>query len=53
MRLLLAEDEKELFFILISLPDIIEFNDSEYNTCQKISREIDTIFKSQYITKTV
>lgn len=49
----LTEDEKELFFILISLPDIIEFNDSEYNTCQKISREIDTIFKSQYITKTV
>ena len=49
----LMEDEKELFFILISLPDIIEFNDSEYNTCQKISREIDTIFKSQYITKTV
>lgn len=49
----LTEDEKQLFFILISLPNIIDFNDSQYNTCQKISREIDTIYKTEYITKTV
>lgn len=49
----LTEDEKELFFILISLPSVLEFNDTEYAMCKKISREIDMIYKSEYITKTI
>ena len=49
----LTEDEKELFFILIGLPSILEFNDTEYNLCMKIAREIDMIYKTEYITKTV
>lgn len=49
----LLEDEKKLFYILISLPDIIEFNDSEYMMCLKISRFVDTIYKTNAFTKLV
>ena len=48
-----TEDEKQLFLVLISLPSIIKFDDTEYNMCRKISREIDTLYKSEYITKKV
>ena len=48
-----TEDEKQLFLVLISLPSIIKFDDTEYNMCSKISREIDTLYKSEYITKKV
>jgi len=47
----LAEDEKELLFILILLPEKIEFNAPEYEMCKRISREIDTIYKTISITK--
>lgn len=49
----LLSDEKQLFYILISLPDIIDFKDTEYNNCQKISDQIDTIYKSAKITKSI
>lgn len=49
----LTEDEKELLFILISLPDRIEFTGSEYEMCMKISREIDMIYKTNSLTKKV
>lgn len=48
----LMEDEKELFFILILLPSALEFDDSEYEMCRKIAREIDTIYKTLELTKT-
>ncbi len=48
----LMQDERELFFILISLPGIIEFNDTEFKQCQKISQEIDIIYKTERLTKT-
>ena len=32
-----------LFFVLISLPDKIEFNDTELNMCMKISKKIDSL----------
>ena len=28
------------------MPDKIEFNDTEYNMCKKISNEIDRLYKS-------
>ena len=43
----LKEEEKLLFFILISLPEKIDFNDTEYNKCVIISKEIDRLFKSE------
>lgn len=43
----LLEEERKLLFILISLPDKIEFNDSEYEMCKKISKQIDTIYKTE------
>ena len=49
----LTTDEKELFFALISLPNIIEFNDTEYKMCAKISREIDTLYKTSDFIKKV
>lgn len=49
----LTLDEKELFIVLISLPSIIEFNDSEYKMCMKISKEIDTLYKTKKLIETV
>ena len=45
----LLEEERKLLFILITLPDKIEFNDSEYRMCKKISRQIDTIYKTELL----
>lgn len=42
----LKKYELELFFILITMPSKIEFNDTEYNMCIKISNEIDKLYKS-------
>ena len=38
--------EIDLFFILINMPNKIEFNDTEFNMCIKISNEIDRLYKS-------
>lgn len=43
----LLEEERLLLFILISLPDKIEFNDSEYEMCKTISKRIDIIYKTE------
>jgi len=42
----LKKYELELFFILITMPSKIEFDDTEYNMCVKISNEIDRLYKS-------
>ena len=47
----LKEEEKELLFILISMPNIIELTGSEYDKCMRISKEIDTIYKTNNLTK--
>jgi len=46
----LMEEEKKLLFVLISMPNLIEFNDTEYNMCVKISKEIDILYKAQSLT---
>ena len=43
----LMEDERKLFFILISLPDKIEFNKSEYENTKYISEKIDLLYKTE------
>ena len=45
----LYDDERKLFFILISMPNIIEFDKSEYETTLLISQEIDMIYKTEKI----
>lgn len=40
----LLEDEKSLFYILISIPDKIEFTDNIYNDCIKIEKMLDYLY---------
>ena len=42
----LKKYELELLFILITMPSKIEFNDTEFNMCVKISNEIDKLYRS-------
>ena len=43
----LTQDEKELFFILISQPDLINLKASEYENCYHISKMLDKIYKTE------
>ena len=45
----LLQEERLLLFILISLPDKIEFNQNEYEMCKIISKQIDLIYKTEKI----
>ena len=45
----LLEEERQLLFILMSLPDRIEFIDKEYDCCLKVTRMIDYIYKTESI----
>lgn len=42
----LLEEERKLLFVLISLPDKIEFNDTEYEMCKKVSNMLDCLYKT-------
>jgi len=42
----LLKEEKMLLFILISLPDKINFDDNEYNRCVRISKILDSLYKA-------
>ena len=43
----LTKDEKELFYILICTPDVIDLKGNEYDKCKKISRTINKIYRSE------
>lgn len=43
----LREEERLLLFILLSLPEKIEFNGTEYKQCENISSEIDKLWKTE------
>lgn len=45
----LSEEEKQLFFILISMPDKLEWENSIYQNCKKVSRLIDSLYVSEKI----
>ena len=46
----LTKDEKELLYILISMPDIINYNEEEHEMCKKISAMLDKMYKTKKIT---
>ncbi len=43
----LKKDERELFFIMISMPEIIQINGTEYEKCKNISKMLDKIYKTE------
>lgn len=43
----LQEDERKLFFILIALPNKLEFNKTEYEMTGEISKEMDILYKTE------
>lgn len=47
----LSDDEKKLFFILISLPPKIEFDRTEIKDCANVRNAIDYIFKSEELVR--
>lgn len=47
----LKDYERDLLFILITMPKKIEFDDSEYNMCIKITDEIDRLNKAHLFIK--
>lgn len=45
----LLEEERLLLFILLALPDKIEWNDLEYVMCQRVSNMIDMMYKTEML----
>ena len=43
----LLPEEKELFFVLISIPEKLEFNNSEYNMCINVNKFYDYLLTSE------
>lgn len=43
----LQEDERKLFFILIALPDKLDFDKTEYEMTGEISKEMDILYKTE------
>lgn len=43
----LLPEEKELFFVLISIPEKLEFNNSEYNMCINVQKFYDYLLTSE------
>lgn len=51
-RYILLEEERILLFVLIALPEKLEFNDTQYNMCIKSSRFFDYLYKSEKLITT-
>lgn len=47
----LTEDEKKLFFILISIPPEIEFSNVEFNDCKSVREALDYIFVTEELVR--
>lgn len=45
----LLQEERILLFILIALPDKIEFSGTEFQLCQMIGHMIDTVYKTEIL----
>ena len=45
----LKEEEKILFFTLISIPNMIILNENEIDNCKKLKKMIDTLYKSEML----
>lgn len=47
----LTEDEKKLFFILISIPKDIQFSGVEFNDCKNVRESLDYIFVTEELVR--
>ena len=47
----LLEEEQNLLFVLISIPERIEFDENEINTCSKIRKMLDYLYKAEILIK--
>lgn len=47
----LSEDEKKLFFILISLPKKIEFTEQEFKDCEWVRKTLDYVFITEELVR--
>lgn len=47
----LSEDEKKLFFIIISIPPKIEFKGTEFNNCKEVRVALDYLFKTEMLVE--
>ncbi len=47
----LSEDEKKLFFILISIPKKIEISPSEFQTCKNVREALDYLFITEELVR--
>jgi hypothetical protein len=45
----LLPEEKKLLFILMALPDKIEFGKNEYDNCLAVNKMIDFVYKTEMI----
>ena len=45
----LQTEEKKLLFILMALPDKVEFSKDEYENCKKVNRMLDFVYKTEMI----
>lgn len=43
----MLQEEKELFFVLISIPEKLDFRDSEFNMCKRVQKFYDYLFTSE------
>lgn len=46
-----SDDEKKLFFLLISLPKKIEFETSEFNNCKMVREALDYLFITENLVR--
>lgn len=47
----LSDDDKELLFILLCMPQEIKFASTEFASCMSISKSLDYVFKTEYLVK--
>lgn len=47
----LSTDEKKLFFLLISLPQKINFDDSEFDSCKNVRESLDYLFITENLVR--
>lgn len=47
----LSDDEKKLFFLLISLPPKIEFTKNEFKDCQTVRKVLDYVFLTEELVR--
>lgn len=47
----LSEDEKKLFFILISIPPKIEFSDHQFKDCELVRKTLDYLFITEELVR--